>query len=123
MQVAETPDPNAGAENRPERPAPGESMIFAGHARLPKAIAGAETCVGLEIEISGNVVVELASRAVLPRAEGLLREVLIGRSFDEPLAPSISELQRRYHGADSRAICTAVLNAHANYLRWRQSGD
>jgi hypothetical protein len=101
----------------------GESLIFAGHARLPKSIAGPETCVGVEVEVAGNLVVDLASRAVLPRAEALLREVLLGRSFEEPLAPAISELQRRYHGADGRAICTAVLNAHANYLRWRQSGD
>lgn len=111
--------------DRPGGVTQGESMVFAGHARLPKSIAGAETCVSVEIEVSldTGLVVELASRTVLPRAEALLREILIGRSVDESPTLAISELQRRYHGADGRAICTAVLNAHANYLRWRQQGD
>jgi len=105
----------------------GQTLIFAGHARLPKSIAGGgvDSCVGLELEVDPQTaqIVELASRSVLPRTQALLHDVLIGRSVNDPIEPAIAEIQRRYHGADSRAICTALLTAHAAYLRWHQGSD
>jgi hypothetical protein len=100
------------------------TVIFVGHARLPQSLApvGAPAVVSVEIEVdvSRRQAVEVATRGVLPRAEALLRDILLEADLDASVRVLLDALQKRYVGAPQRAIMTAVSNAYEAYLRFCQ---
>jgi len=100
------------------------TVIFVGHARLPQSLApvGASPVVSVEIEVDmqRRRAVEVAARGVLPRAEALLREVLLDGDLDTSVSMVVDALQRRYVGPPQRAMITAVGNAYEAYVRFRQ---
>jgi hypothetical protein len=100
------------------------TVIFVGHARLPQSLApvGASPVVSVEIEVDmqRQRAVEVAARGVLPRAEALLRDILLGDDLDTSVSTVVDALQRRYMGPPQRAMITAVSNAYEAYVRFRQ---
>ena len=93
-----------------------DTVIFVGHARLPQNLApvGAPPVVSVEIEVDmrRRQVVEVATRGVLPRAEALLRDILLDGDLDTGVRVLLDALQKRYVGAPQRAIILAVSNAY-----------
>jgi hypothetical protein len=103
----------------------GEStVIFVGHARLPQSLApvGAPPVVSVEIEVDmrRRQAVEVATRGILPRAEALLRDILLEGDLDASVRILLDALQKRYVGPPQRAIMTAVANAYEAYVRFCQ---
>jgi hypothetical protein len=100
------------------------TVIFVGHARLPQSLApvGASPVVSVEIEVDmrRRQAVEVASRGVLPRAEALLRDILLQGDLDTSVRVLLDALQKRYVGAPQKAIITAVANAYEAYVRFCQ---
>jgi hypothetical protein len=100
------------------------TVIFVGHARLPQSLApaGAPPVVSVEIEVDvrRRQAVEVATRGVLPRAEALLRDILLEGDLDASVRILMDALQRRYVGAPQKAIMTAVSNAYDAYVRFCQ---
>jgi hypothetical protein len=100
------------------------TVIFVGHARLPQSLApaGAPPVVSVEIEVDvrRRQAVEVATRGVLPRAEALLRDILLEGDLDTSVRILMDALQRRYVGAPQKAIMTAVSNAYDAYVRFCQ---
>jgi hypothetical protein len=98
------------------------TVIFVGHARLPQSLAavGASPVLSVEIEVDmrDRRAVEVATRGVLPRAEALLRDILLQGDLDTSVRILLDALQRRYVGAPQRAISTAVANAYEAYVRF-----
>ncbi len=97
------------------------TVIFVGHARLPQNLApvGAPPVVSVEIEVDMRQrrVIEVATRNILPRAEALLRDILLDGDIDASVKVLLDAFQRRYLGAPQRAIITAVTNAYDAYVR------
>jgi hypothetical protein len=97
-------------------------VIFVGHARLPQSLApvGASPVVSVEIEVDmrRRQAVEVATRGILPRAEALLRGIVLQDDLDTSVRILLDALQRRYMGAPQRAISTAVANAYEAYVRF-----
>ena len=102
----------------------GSTVIFVGHARLPQSLApvGAAPVVSVEIEVDMHrrQAVEVATRGILPRAEALLRDILLEDDLDTSVRVLLDALQKRYVGAPQRAIITAVSNAYDSYVRFSQ---
>jgi len=100
------------------------TVIFVGHARLPQSLApvGAPPVVSVEIEVDvrRRRAVEVATRGILPRAEALLRDILLEDDLDTSMRILLDALQNRYVGAPQKAIMTAVSNAYEAYLRFSQ---
>ena len=100
------------------------TVIFVGHARLPQSLApvGAPAVVSVEIEVDvrRHQAVEVATRGVLPRAEVLVRDILMNGDLDDSVRVLLDALQRRYVGPPQRAIMTAVSNAYDSYARFCQ---
>jgi len=100
------------------------TVIFVGHARLPQSLApvGASPVVSVEIEVDmrRRQAVEVATRGVLPRAEALLRDILLEGDLDTSVRILLDALQKRYVGTPQRAIMTAVANAYEAYVRFCQ---
>ena len=100
------------------------TVIFVGHARLPQSLApvGAPPVVSVEIEVDvrRRQAVEVATRGILPRAEALLRDILLEDDLDTSMRILLDALQNRYVGAPQKAIMTAVSNAYEAYLRFCQ---
>lgn len=98
------------------------TVIFVGHARLPQSLApiGAAPILSVEIEVDmrGRRAVEVATRGILPRAEALLRDILLQGDLDTSVRTLLDALQNRYVGAPQRAISTAVANAYEAYVRF-----
>jgi Domain of unknown function (DUF3870) len=100
------------------------TVIFVGHARLPQSLApvGAPPVVSVEIEVDvlRRRAVEVATRGILPRAEALLRDILLEGDLDASVRILLDALQKRYVGAPQKAIMTAVANAYEAYVRFCQ---
>jgi hypothetical protein len=64
--------------------------------------------------------VEVATRGILPRAEALLRDILLEDDVDTSVRVLLDALQKRYVGTPQRAIITAVSNAYDSYVRFSQ---
>jgi hypothetical protein len=100
------------------------TVIFVGHARLPQSLApvGASAVVSVEIEVDmrRRQAVEVATRGLLPRAEALLRDILLEGDLDASVRILLDALQKRYVGPPQRAIMTAVANAYEAYVRFCQ---
>jgi hypothetical protein len=100
------------------------TVIFVGHARLPQSLApvGAPPVVSVEIEVDmrRRQAVEIATRGLLPRAEALLRDILLEGDLDASVRVLLDALQKRYVGAPQRTIMTAVANAYEAYVRFCQ---
>ena len=103
------------------------TVIFVGHARLPQSLAPVGACPVLSMEIEVDMrnrrAVEVATRGVLPRAEALLRDILLRGDLDTSVALLLDALQKRYVGAPQRAISTAVANAYEAYVRTCRQQD
>lgn len=101
-----------------------DTVIFVGHARLPQSLApvGASPVVSVEIEVDmrRRQAVEIATRGLLPRAEALLRDILLEGDLDTSVRILLDALQKRYVGPPQRAIMTAVANAYEAYVRFCQ---
>jgi hypothetical protein len=97
------------------------TVIFVGHARLPQNLApvGASLVVSVEIEVDmrHRQAVEVATRNILPRAEALLRGILLEGDLDTSVRVLLDAFQKRYLGVPQRAIITAVSNAYDAYVR------
>jgi len=97
------------------------TVIFVGHARLPQNLApvGGSPVVSVEIEVDmrRRQAVEVATRNILPRAEALLRDILLQGDLDTSVRVLLDAFQKRYLGAPQRAIITAVSNAYDAYVR------
>lgn len=101
------------------------TMTFVGHARLPQSLARTDpgvVCIELEVDPASAEVVGMASQAVMPRGELLLREVLLGYDLGRGVDDALREIQRRYIGAPQKAICSAIASAYEAYLRSRGEG-
>ena len=100
------------------------TVIFVGHARLPQSLApvGASPVVSVEIEVDmrRRQAVEIATRGLLPRAEALLRDILLEGDLDTSVRILLDALPKRYVGPPQRAIMTAVANAYEAYVRFCQ---
>jgi hypothetical protein len=100
------------------------TVIFVGHARLPQSLApvGAPPVVSVEIEVDvgRHRAVEVGTRGLLPRAEALLRDILLEGDLDTSVRILLDALQKRYVGAPQKAIMTAVANAYEAYVRFCQ---
>jgi hypothetical protein len=98
-----------------------DTVIFVGHARLPQSLApmGASPVVSVEIEVDmrHRQAVEVATRNILPRAEALLRDILLEGDLDTSVRVLLDAFQKRYLGVPQRAIITAVSNAYDAYVR------
>lgn len=103
------------------------TVIFVGHARVPQSLApiGASPVLSVEIEVDMRArrAVEVATRGVLPRAEALLRDILLHGDLDTSVRTLLDALQTRYVGAPQRAISTAVANAYEGYIRFCRQQD
>jgi len=100
------------------------TVIFVGHARLPQSLAPAGTppvvSVEIEVDMRRRQAVEVATRGILPRAEVLLRDILLEGDLDTSVRILLDALQKRYVGTPQRAIMTAVANAYEAYVRFCQ---
>jgi len=76
--------------------------------------------VEIEVDVRRRQAVEVATRGILPRAEALLRDILLEDDLDTSMRILLDALQNRYVGAPQKAIMTAVSNAYEAYLRFCQ---
>ncbi len=100
------------------------TVIFTGHARLPQSLvapgSSAVVSVEIEVDLESQRIVNLGAQGMLPRAEELVRKLLVGEPLDERLNDVLPTIQARYVGPCQRAICSAIANAYEAYLRYQR---
>lgn len=103
---------------------PGDTLFFAGRARLPggaaPGAAGRMVRIELEIAAGGAQVVDVCCSDVSPFADRLLHRLLRGLSLDRGIEPVVDAVRRHYFGAEQKAIVAALRNAYGAYLRFRR---
>lgn len=102
-----------------------ETVIFAGHARLPQSLAprdaSAVVSVELEVDVASGAILGMAATAVPQLGSKLLANVLLGRSISDGSFQAVAEIRRRYICPSQKAVCTAIANAFEAYQRYRES--
>jgi hypothetical protein len=100
------------------------TVIFVGHARLPRSLAPRDSSsvvsVELEAEIASGTIMGTSVKGVLPLGTRLLDEVLAGRRIGDGPQEAVEEIRQRYVCPSQKALCTAVANAYEAYYRYRQ---
>ena len=102
------------------------TVIFVGHARLPRSLASYydSSIVSEELEANTETGIILGAAAEgIPSLGGrLLAEVLAGRNLKDGPQEAADEIGRRYVCPSHKALCTAVINAYEAYCRYQQAG-
>jgi hypothetical protein len=103
------------------------TVIFMGHARLPRSLAGRDASpvvsVEAEADMATDTMVGATAKGVPSLAGKLVEEVLASRSLEDGPQEAVDRARQRYVCPSHKALCTAVANAYDAYHRHRDQGS
>lgn len=99
------------------------TVIFVGHARLPRSLAGSydSSIVSVELEADADtgIILSAAAEGITSLGGRLLAEVLGGRNLNDGPQEAADEIGRRYVSPSHKALATALINAYEAYCRYQ----
>lgn len=102
----------------------GETLLFAGYARLPGNIVsgtgGDILSLELEVDPRTDLVVNVSCSELPALGTNLILGVLIGYDLKQALSDAEDELRRRFFGPAQKAVIAALEKAYEGYQMYKK---
>ncbi|WP_085523803.1 DUF3870 domain-containing protein [Tuberibacillus sp. Marseille-P3662] len=98
----------------------GQTLMLAGHAKLPKGMAARDVyetlTVTAEVDSQYGVILEASCTLLTSHAHNYFNQLLKGLSLKEGLEPVIDMIASSYHGKAKEALIAACKDMYYYYI-------
>jgi len=98
-----------------------ETVVISGCARLPENVTAKHVfgCLTIELEVDpvDSTIIDVSCTLLPFLGDKILHNALLGNKFDDAIADTIAQLERRFFSVTKRAVIAALEDAYRWYKK------